>query len=153
MIDCDECNYRIIKSNNQSDQCVGTQCFQFEDISSLIVEPKTCKTSFLSLSFSSYEHFLLFRQRLQWKLGDLFVRKQPTNEIRHLILYLNELEYSARPFDHEQLIELGIHIDLFSIWIRQIHNKNYLEGLRHYHPQWNIIQVKLLVWTFVFLIN
>ena len=54
--------------------------------------------------------------------------------------------YNDRPFDHDELIHLGINIDLYILYIRNIQNKNYLYGSIHYdpnNPEWNIIKIKL----------
>jgi hypothetical protein len=140
-----QCNYTIKKSDNSTDTCVADQCDQFVDLLSIMVQPKTCKTSILRLRFSSYKNFILFRDELQWKIGDLFLSRS-INKDRELILFVDELDYDDRPFDHDQLIYLGINIDLYILYIRNIQNKNYLYGSIHYdpdYPQWNIIKIKL----------
>jgi hypothetical protein len=140
-----QCNYIVKKCDNSWDRCVGDQSYKFIDLLSIMVEPKDCKTSILLLSFSSYKKFLLFRDQLQWKLGDLFLSKS-FNSNRQLILFLDQLDYNDQPFDYNELIHLGINIDLYILYIKNIKNKNYLYGLIHHdinNPQWNIIKIKL----------
>ncbi|CAF1376996.1 unnamed protein product [Adineta steineri] len=140
-----QCNYTIINSDNSSSICSGDECYQYIDIYSIIVKPNTCKTSLLILSFSSYKKFLLFRDKFDWNLGDLFSFRQINNEIRQFILFLDQLDYDDKPFDRDQLIKLGMNIDLYTIYIKNIQNKNYLYGSIHYdlnYPQWNIIKIK-----------
>jgi hypothetical protein len=124
---------------------MSDECYKFVDFISIMVKPKTCKTSFLSLSFSSYKSFVLFRDRLEWKIGDLFLSRSK-NEVRQLILFINRLDYNDRPFDHDQLILLGVNIDFYIIHIREILNKIYLYQSIHYdpdNPQWNILKLRL----------
>jgi len=139
------CDYIISKSDNSSSICISDQCYKFVDFISIMVKPKTYKTSFLSLSFSSYKTFVLFRDRLEWKWGDLFLSRSK-NKVRQLILFLNRLDYNDRPFDHDQLILLGVNIDFYIIYIREILNKSYLYESIHYdpdNPQWNILKLQL----------
>jgi hypothetical protein len=149
-VDCmnNKCNYIVKKSDNSSLTCIANQCYQFIDLLSIMVEPKTCKTSLLFLSFSSYKKFILFRDQLQWKIGDLF-SSQLINENRQFILFLDQLDYDDRPFDYDELIHLGINIDFYTLYIRNIQNKNYLYGSIHYdpnNPEWYIIKIKLYVY-------
>jgi hypothetical protein len=140
-----QCNYTITKSDNSTEKCFNNQCYQYLDIISIMVEPKTCKTSFLSLSFSSYKNYILFRDRLEWKLGDLFSSRW-INEDRQLILFIDYLDYDDKPFDHNELIRLGINIDFYIIYIRHIENKMYLYGSIQYdpnYPEWHFIKLKL----------
>ncbi len=143
----DQCNYIVTKSDNSNSTCFAHQCYQFIDLLSIIVQPKTCKTSRLFLSFSSYKNFILFRDQLKWKIGDLF-SSESIDKYRILTLFIDQLEFDDRPFDYDELIHLGINIDYYILFIRNIQNKNYLHGLIHYDtnfPQWNIIKIKLYV--------
>lgn len=140
-----QCNYIVRKSDNSSDRCIINQCYKFVDLISIMVLPKACKTSIVLLSFTTYKNFLLFRNQLQWKIGDLFF-SQSINKDRQFILFLDQLDYNDRPFDHDELIQLGINIDLYILYIKNIQDKNYLYGSIHYdpnNPQWNIIKIKL----------
>jgi hypothetical protein len=140
-----QCNYTVIKSDQSSDTCIASQCYQFVDLYSLMVYPNTCKTSLLLLSFSSYRNFSLFLSRLEWKLGDLFP-SQLINEVRQLIIFVDKVDSNDQPFDHNELIRLGVNIDLYTLYIREMKNVNYLRGSIHYDPEnveWNIIKIKL----------
>ena len=139
------CDYIVRKPDNSTERCTMNECSKYVDLLSIMVEPKTCKTSFLALSFSSYENFVLFRNRLQWRIANLFSSER-MNENRRLILFLDKLNSNDRPFDHDQLIELGNNLDDYILYIKTIENPNSYDGLIHYdpsNPQWNIIQVKL----------
>ncbi len=146
-VDCihNQCNYTVKKSDNSSERCIADQCYKFVDLISIMFEAKNCKTSILLLSFSSYKNFILFRDQLEWRIGDLFLSRM-INEDRQLILFVDQLDYNDKPFDHNELIRLGIHIDLYILYIKNIKNKNNLYGLIHYdinNPEWNIIKIKL----------
>lgn len=139
------CDYLIVKSDNSSERCSMNECGKFGDILSIMVEPKTCKTSSVILSFSSYENFVFFRDQLNWQIGHLFPSKR-TNENRQLILYLDQLKSNDRPIDHHQLVQLGSNIDYFILHIKFIENPALYYGLIHSdpnNPQWNTIQIRL----------
>ena len=149
-INCDDdlCNYNIIKSDNHSHICLSNECDQFIDPYSIIVKPNDCKTSFVSLSFSSYKRFHLFLNRIQWKLSDLFSsrRQRLNNKIRLLRIYFNQIDDDDQPIHLNQLIRLGNHIDLYELFIKNLSTNHSLHELIHYHsnnPQWFIIKVQL----------
>ncbi|CAF1414510.1 unnamed protein product [Adineta ricciae] len=119
-----QCIYLIIKSDNTTDRCLNSNCSQFLDIKSLIVQPKICKTDQLSFAFSSYKTFVTFRHGLGWRLGDLFHSEFNSHVNRQLILYLNEINEDDQPFDYKELIHLGIYLDFYIIFV-----KNYSEWI------------------------
>ena len=146
------CNYIVRKSDNSSERCLMNECLKYVDILSMMVEPKTCKTSLVVLAFSSFEKFVLFRDQLKWKIGDLFPSKR-INENRQLILYFDQLNANDRPIDHHQLIQLGNHIDHLILHFKFIENQTLYHGLIHSDPnnlQWKTIQVKLYVLLLIF---
>lgn len=61
-IDCvsEMCYHTATKSENSTERCVMNECSKYVDILSIMVVPKTCETSLLVVSFSSYENFVLF---------------------------------------------------------------------------------------------
>ena len=147
LINCtrdDQCIYILKRFDNISDECISNECFNIINPESLIIKSKRCKISFLSLSFSSYEKYILFRNNLQWKLSDLFLSSSLNN---HLILFLNEFNSQIKPFDQTELIHLGTNIHYFTLYIKNLHNKHLFNGLIHYHSnnssQWNIIKIKM----------
>ena len=145
------CTYVVTKSDNSTEKCAMNECSKYIDLFSVMVEPKTCKTSLLVLSFSSYENFVLFRDQLQWNIGNLFPSER-IDQNRQLILFLDKLNSNDRPFDHDQLVQLGNNIDYYILYVKNIENPNSYDGLIHYDPSnplWNILQVKLYDLCFV----
>jgi len=147
LVNCDDyqCNYIVNKSDNTFDICISNQCNQFLNPYSIMVEPKNCKTKILYLAFSSYKNFSLFLNRIKWKLGDLFPSKL-TNEIRQLRIYISHIDSDDQPIHHNELIRLGINIDLYELYLQNITKNNYLYELIHYdsiNPQWDIIKIQL----------
>ncbi|CAF1039756.1 unnamed protein product [Rotaria magnacalcarata] len=140
------CNYIVSKSDNGFDICLSDQCNKYMDPYEIMVKPNNCKTELLYLSFSSYKNFSLFVNRIPWKLGDLFPSKL-NNQIRLLRIFIDYMDNDDQPTDHNELIRLGIHIDLYELFIKNITNNNKLHGLIHYdqnYPQWFIVKVEFI---------
>jgi len=147
LVNCDDylCNYIINKFDNTFDICTSNECDKFVDPYSIMVKPNNCKTKIFSLSFSSYKNFNLFLNRIKWKLGDLFPSKL-NNDIRQLRIFIKHLDFDDQPIHHNELIRLGINIDLYQLYLQNITKNNYLYPLIHYdsnNPQWDIIQIQL----------
>jgi hypothetical protein len=144
---CDDylCNYIVNKSDNTMDICISNECNKFIDPYSIMVKPNNCKTKILYLAFSSYKNYDLFLNRIKWKLGDLFPFKL-NNYIRLLRIYIKQIDFDDQPIDHNQLIRLGINIDLYQLYLQNITINNYLYKSIHYDsndPEWDIIKIQL----------
>ncbi|CAF1480104.1 unnamed protein product, partial [Rotaria sordida] len=140
------CYYMINKSDNSIDSCISDQCYKYIDPYSIMVTPNNCKTNLLYLSFSSYKNYSLFINRIKWKLSDLFPSRS-INGIRLLRIFINYIDYDDQPVNHNELIRLGNHIDLYELFIKNLPNNYYLDQLIHYdqnYPQWYIIKVQFI---------
>lgn len=141
----DMCNYIITKFDETYDICISDECNKFVDPYLIMVKPNDCKTKILYLSFSSYKNYSLFLNRIKWKLSYLFPSKI-NNHIRLLRIYLNHIDYDDQPIHQNELNRLGINIDSYQLYIKNIQDKNKFYGLIHYDPndpQWDIIKVQL----------
>ncbi|CAF4965790.1 unnamed protein product [Rotaria sp. Silwood1] len=140
------CNYIVNKSNNSIDLCVSYQCDKYVDPYSIMVTPNNCKTNILYLSFSSYKNYRLFLDRTTWKLGDLFSSKSILRN-RLLRIFIDYIDNDDQPVQHNELIRLGNHIDLYELFIKNLPNNHYLYQSIHYdrnYPQWYIIKVQFI---------
>ena len=138
------CSYVVNTTNSTIDKCRSDQCNRFLDPYSIMVKPKSCKTKLLYLSFSSYKKFSLFLHRIKWKLGSLFSSSLKNG--RQLRIYIDQIDNDDRPVSHNELIRLGVNIDLYELYIKKIPKPNHLDRLIRYdtnNPEWCIIKVKL----------
>lgn len=138
-----ECVYQIKTHDNRTIECLGDQCSKYIDIQSLMVQFETCQTLSLSLAFSTYEHFRLFRNQMKNRLSSLFPSSTSKGN-RYLKLYLNQLDFNDKPFQLLELIELGTNIDFYLLFIRNI-AKEYQQLIsdQSNDQQWNIIQIQI----------
>ena len=146
VIRADRCSYSLKAKNESLFTCEGDRCAELRDPISLIIEEKRCKTNVLSLSFSRYESFRSFRKNLSWPLTDLFRSTWIDGEDRHLILYFDELHSIDQPSAYDQLLLLGPHLDLLTIFFRKISSDHHLRQSIQIHPtasQWSFVQVTM----------
>jgi len=143
-----KCLYQIETRDNRTIECSGDECSKYIDIQSLIAQSATCQTLSLSLAFSTYEHFRLFRNQTKSRLNSLFA-SSTSNGNRYLKLYLNQLDFDDKPFQLSELIELGTNIDFYLLFIRKI-DKEYEQLIcdQSNDQQWNIIQIQIRCSTF-----
>lgn len=146
LVRADRCSYSLRDRNHSLVTCVSDQCAQFKDPLLLLIEEKRCKTNVLSLSFSTYESFRSFREHLRWPLTDLFPSTSFDKEDRHLILYFDELHFIDQPAAYDQLLLLGPHLDLLTIFFLHISSDHHLRQSIQRHPSvspWSFVQVTM----------
>lgn len=115
------CYFRVFSANGSQSWCLDEECARHVDL--LGLEPLNCRTSFLSLRFSSsrtYERFL----RSTRSLSPLFATGRPTFERLLQVELLAPLE-DDRIFDVEQLKFLAdvppSNIDTYELIFPELH--------------------------------
>ena len=142
----DRCSYSLRGKDHSLFTCVSDRCAELRDPISLLIEEKRCKTNVLSLAFSRYESFRSFRENLSWPLTDLFRSTSVHGEDRHLILYFDELHSIDQPAAYDQLLLLGPHLDLLTIFFRNISSDHHLRQSIQPHSSaspWSFVQVTM----------
>ena len=139
------CEYDLLHSNGSVHRCLSDQCDQFVDPSSLKIVDRLCRTSFLSLSFSTYGHVRLFLVELSYPLSMLFLRQ--SSVLRVFRLFVHRLNDADQPLAYEEVIRLGTQIDLYQLCIlhlpRSFSHRHSVDLLPEY-PQWFLVQMKML---------
>ncbi|UJR17856.1 hypothetical protein I4U23_004755 [Adineta vaga] len=139
------CNYLIKNFDTTFDLCLSNECNKYLDPYVLSVKPNDCKTHSVYLSFSSFQTYELFLNRIQWKLSNLFPKK--SQQIRLLRIYLNQIDSNDYPTHENHLNRLGNHIDIYQLYIQNLTTQNSLQRFIHYDPndpQWFIIKIRFI---------
>jgi hypothetical protein len=139
------CEYDLLHLNGSVHRCLSDQCDQSVNPSSLKIVDRLCRTSFLSLSFSTYEQFLVFLDQLSYPLSELFLGQ--SSIVRVFRLFVHQLNDADHPFAYEEVMRLGIQIDLYQLFVlhlpRLFSHRHSIDRHPEY-PQCSLVQMKML---------